>query len=578
MPPEIEITDSQDEQALANFFRDADQVYIPVFQRPYVWKRKEFEDLCADITLIKEEIENSQFLGAVLTFSPPRQNEVAGRMVSLSLVDGQQRIMTLYTFIASLVEFLIPLDHEEALANSRDYLFCQPRRGLQVSTRLIPSSKDRNQFKRILNNVFRTEAIQNQLEAELAMLPASSGSSDGSLYKQYRRIFNFIKKGLPSDSNEKINYLKNLITIITTKLTFVHLLLKDASCASKIFERLNYRGVKVGIVDLIRNEVFSRTDDDENANRIFRDKWQPFEDRFDNNSEGFFFPYCLLTNSNAKKSEIFQELRKKWGEGDPNEVINHMSPYQNAYLAVDGTMRFEQSQNISDTIKRLVRMKRPSVCYPYLMGLLIQYMNDEISEDNCVSAITSVETFLVRRSIVGYEPTGLHALFKGLIHQIENYTLSGLQNIVTERGTIQWASDEDIIDAIKIRKFDKSKIRDFILTEYDRSLPGDDPDEKPTVEHILPQNYNADWHQSFTLEEHKEFHKTLANLIPLSQPLNSSVQDKAYSKKQPRYSEESMFKTPRYISNHYNEWNLDTLNERCTDLTNWVLQKWPDSN
>ncbi len=576
MTAEIEITDSQDEQALSNFFRDADQVYIPVFQRPYVWKKKEFEDLCADITLIADGIENSQFLGAVLTFTPPRQHEVAGRMVSLSLVDGQQRIMTLFTFIAVLVEFLIPLDHEEAKANSKDYLFLEPRRGLRISTRLIPSSKDRNQLKRILNNVFRTEAIQAEFEAELAILPPSSGESDGLLYKQYRRIFNFIKKDLPNDSDQKISHLKNLITIITTKLTFVHLVLKDASCASKIFERLNYRGVKVGIVDLIRNEVFSRSDDDENANRIFQDLWQPFEDRFDNNSEGFFFPYCLLNNSNTKQSEIFQELRRVWRDDDPAAVIRHMSPYQDNYLVVDGTKRFEQSQDISNAIDRLVRMTRPSVCYPYLMGLLKKYLDNEIDEVSCVSAITSVETFLLRRLIVGYEPTGLHALFKGLINQIADYTIVGLKDIVAERGTIQWANNEEITEAIKIRKFDKSKIRDFILSEYDKSLPGDDIEEKPTVEHILPQNYNADWHQSFTFEEYKEVYQTLANLIPLSQPLNSSIKDKAYTIKQPRYREESMFKTPRYLSNHYNEWNMVNLVDRRSVLTNWILEKWPD--
>ena len=37
------ITDSQDELSFDELIRDVDQIHIPIFQRSYVWKKREFD-------------------------------------------------------------------------------------------------------------------------------------------------------------------------------------------------------------------------------------------------------------------------------------------------------------------------------------------------------------------------------------------------------------------------------------------------------------------------------------------------------------------------------------------------------
>ena len=124
--------------------------------------------------------------------------------------------------------------------------------------------------------------------------------------------------------------------IVTRNFTFVHLKLNDASVAMKIFERLNFRGVRVGIEDLVRNEIFSRCEDEpREATNLFNHHWRPFIDKFNGSAEGFFFPYCLIHNSNITKSELFTELRKVWNGLSPMEIIDHMKPYQTPFLAID---------------------------------------------------------------------------------------------------------------------------------------------------------------------------------------------------------------------------------------------------
>ena len=399
-----------------------------------------------------------------------------------------------------------------------------------------------------------------------------------TLTKQYQRIIRHLKKDMPSEESEKRQYLHKIFDIVTRRLTFVHLKLNDASSATKIFERLNFRGVKVGIVDLVRNEVFSDVaEKPAEAQRIYDHIWQPFEDEFHGRAEAFFFPYCLIHDSNTKKSELFSQLREMWNNLSPEEIVSHMVPYQLPFLCVDSLGEFPDSSKISLRLERLVRMKRPSSTYPYIINILVAFKKEEISEDVCLGMFDSLESFLVRRAILGYEPTGLHALFKGLWDDLTDYSSDSLSNVVSGKPTIQWPSDGEIKEAIRTRPLAKSRICNYLLVEYDRSLPGDNPNSEPTIEHILPQSYNEEsgWAPLFNRDEHKIIKDTLANLIPLSSPLNSSLQASTYDIKQPRYRNESMYKTPRKVADHWGEWTLESINERAECLADWAVTRWP---
>ena len=574
------ITDSQDEQTLEELLRDADQIHIPIFQRSYVWKQKQFEELCQDIRLVREEIEDSQFLGAVVSYERPRQTEVVGRLRAIAVVDGQQRLLTLYIYVMAIVEVLAPLDDEDASEIVQEFLLLPSRRGLDVNTRVVPSYADRNQFRILWDRINSPNVLQRNLQRNPPRPPAPSGETTGDLEKQYKRMINHIRKFSPRGEDERIEYLRQLLGYVTRHMTFVHLKLNDASSATKIFERLNFRGVRVGIVDLVRNEIFSRVSDNPGeAHRLFHDVWEPFEAQFNGNSEGFFFPYCLIHNSNTKKSEIFIQLREIWNGLSPQEIVEHMKPFQSPYMAIESTSNVPESAVLSAQLLRFNRIKRPSVTYPFLMRLLNAFSLGEKSENECLSILKGVEIFLVRRSIVGFEPTGLHALFKSLWNELHDFSSRGFAAIVETKPTIQWPTENEVRNAVLARPLAKAKICKFLLREYDSSLPGDIVNEEPSIEHILPQSYNSSspWAQAFNNEQHKKLKDTLANIIPLSIPLNSSLQASEFSVKRNRYAVESMFVTPRKLAEEYEEWTPESINDRALLLIDWILETWPNT-
>ena len=301
------VTDSQDEQPFAEIVRDFDQIHVPVFQREYVWNNTQLKDFRTDLEQLRDEIEDIQFLGAIVAYERPRSGQVRGRDRTIDIVDGQQRLLTLYMFGMAIAELTAAQDPDGATEIAKDLLLLEHRRGRTETTRVIPSFKDRAQFLTIWERLFSAPGLGSALASHRRTLPTRSGPADGALSQQYRRILRFLRNELSNSSNDELTVLTDLLELITNRFTFVVLKLSDAATATSIFERLNFRGRRVGIVDLVRNEVFSRVRRKPDvATALYHNLWSPFETSFDGRAEHFFFPYCLIHNANTTKSQLFR--------------------------------------------------------------------------------------------------------------------------------------------------------------------------------------------------------------------------------------------------------------------------------
>ena len=573
------ITDSQDEQSFADIVRDFDQIHIPLFQREYVWKNNQLQDLLHDLSLLRDEVEEVQFLGAIVGYERPRSRQVRGRPRTIDIVDGQQRLLTLYMFAMAIAELTAPHDPDGATEIAKDFLLIEHRRGRTETTRVIPSFEDRAQFLALWDRILSAPGLGPSLERHRRTLPARSGPSDGALIQQYDRILRFLRNDLDGHPDNDLSALNDILDFITRRFTFVVLKLADAANATSIFERLNFRGTKVGIVDLVRNEVFSRVrHTPEDAMNLFHNVWRPFESSFDGRAEHFFFPYSLIHDNNTTKSQLFRELRVLWNDLSPAKIIEHMKPYQTPFMAVDQGRAIFDDLAINLRLDRLNRLGRPTSVYPFLMSLLVRHRSDPIPTITLTSILDLIESFLVRRAIVGFEPTGLHSLFKSLWHEVaSNLSTDSVATAINRRGTIQWPSNKTLHEAVVARPIAGSKICRYLLVEYDRDLPGDIPIEAPTIEHVMPDSREdgSIWSEEFSIEEHQDLKDTWANLVPLSAPLNESLQRAPYSQKSDRYVRESMFATPRSVANTWSDWTPAILAERAAELGEWAVGRWP---
>lgn len=79
---------------LSDILSSQRQHIIPVFQRPYSWTKKNWEELCLDILSLVNERDDSpeHFLGPMIIDSGDTGAYVPEKYL---VIDGQQRLITL---------------------------------------------------------------------------------------------------------------------------------------------------------------------------------------------------------------------------------------------------------------------------------------------------------------------------------------------------------------------------------------------------------------------------------------------------------------------------------------------------
>ncbi|MBC7448128.1 MAG: DUF262 domain-containing protein, partial [Hymenobacteraceae bacterium] len=84
-------------------FEGEKQFFIPLFQRQYSWKSKQWRDLWLDLLALHEltqtEPERKHFIGSVVMHPT---NSVPVGVSKYAVIDGQQRLTTLFVLLVAL--------------------------------------------------------------------------------------------------------------------------------------------------------------------------------------------------------------------------------------------------------------------------------------------------------------------------------------------------------------------------------------------------------------------------------------------------------------------------------------------
>lgn len=136
-------------------------------------------------------------------------------------------------------------------------------------------------------------------------------------------------------------------------------------------------------------------------------------------------------------------------------------------------------------------------------------------------------------------------------------------------------------------EYEMEKVRQRGSQKIDWKLFVKGEKDKVSIEHIYPQTPdNKCWKESFKdykKQERHYFQGTLGNLLPLSQSINSSLQNDCFvDKKKPKYNDKTEKIRQGYsdgshseieVSN-YPDWNADTILERSIKLLEFMEKRW----
>jgi len=233
---------------------------------------------------------------------------------------------------------------------------------------------------------------------------------------------------------------------------------------------------------------------------------------------------------------------------------------------------------LAQSVMNLHLMSLPAAAYPFAMKVLLEARAGNIDEDVAVHVLHELESFLVRRAICSIEPTGLHAVFKGLWFSLDGrINGTAVREYLSNIKTVEYPTDE------KVRKFlDDSLygkgIGKYFIWEYDRSLGGDthgkeDYKNRLWIEHVLPQTLPKKGWEAFDSKIHQRVVHQAGNLIPLTDEMNKNVAQLPYGDKKSKIREMSKYKSARDFTKS-GDWTPELLAKRTEHLKAWAVMRW----
>jgi Protein of unknown function DUF262/Protein of unknown function (DUF1524) len=575
------LTNNTDETSLQLLFSSPSIFAVPFFQRPYKWPPAKIRRFEADLVKVAETEGDIHFLGAVIIHGRSG-NPIEAKLYQV--IDGQQRLTTVYLFLAAAVRTLIEFDHmDTAKQLFRTYLVTTQETRDGSNLKLHPSGQDRPDLNDVILELMNARGFGNTVEGfTFKRLDAATSARSTRISKNYDLARRFFRQEMKDGGAERV---EELYSSLLQRMTVVQIDIVDALSGPKIFDSLNSAQQPMTVGDLVKNDVFSRGINSD-PDLLDREHWQPFFERFGEPKLGlfddYFFPFGLFRNPSVKKVEVYSSLQKEWISRSltPEEIIHELASVQSDYLdSVRGSNECEHEEAVALGFRRLWRLGAPSSALPFLMHISHGLRSEAIDDGTARSLLEALDSFLTRRAVCGYEPTGLHSVFKGMwqeLHEREQISVEGFTQRILDRRTVQWPGDEEFARQIMERELYGSRITKYVVAEYDLSLDGDPlPEDDFEIEHVLPQNPVAlDW-KSFTTSQHEEMRDRLANLLPISPGMNREVSNGKYQDKKSTYEIDARFKSTRQFAREYSTWTPEGLIERSRVLAAWALLRWP---
>lgn len=598
---------------------------IPAYQRPYVWKQKDWDKLFDDI----EGNDAGYFVGAILCVDKGNRDEKDYAVCEV--IDGQQRLTTLSLLLTATYSVLDDYskiafvkdngrlaekinDKKKALKNQ---LIVEAVNDKFI-TRVIPQYDDnRDDY---FNIIIGTVGID---KADFSK-PLKTDSVDTR--RQLARAYSYFKKRLENyavdedGKNDVDRQIKRIFefSLKVNSTTVVMITAESESNANMLFEALNNRGVPLTITDLVRNKLLGeiKSASINIGSKLqfgfdyYKDSWNKIlgdglfksegKEISSGEQERFFrqsynacrfdwiqtYPVNKKFTSPGKKANLYDAYSEMINL-DPEKTFNQIMDSAKLYLKIQGDDVSEISKNLNSLYKDLNHING-TTSYTLLLYLVKNRDSLKLQETDLENICRSLINFFVRRNITN-KPTynKLDQLFNEFIKEMKdgNYTGEKICSALTQKLQAEVGKDfekillnENSYDNIGnenvyfiLSKLAEARLHDKTSVDFWAESDKRNP-EAWNIEHILPQTLSPEWGKILsawaekksdtrTVEEIQKVYMNKLGNLTLTQ-YNSELGNKSFIEKR------DLTKDDKNIG--YKNELYDGLNKGIVNKDNWT--------
>lgn len=538
------------ETKLQRIIEGTSQYVVPLFQRTYSWKEKEWGTLWDDLTDLCEEAEpRSHFIGSIVTM-PTRS--VPEGVAKYLLIDGQQRLTTLFILLAILRDQT--KDQGNLAAEIQQTLLTNPfKQGLDTF-KLLPTHADRESFQQIILG--------------------QGAVADGHIGKAKT----YFEKKLRSLNSAGLEKLKS---VIVGNLSLVSIVLDADDNPHLIFESLNAKGRPLSHADLIRNYFFMRIHVDR-QDSLYGQHWKPMQDELGDDLTECIRHFLMKDGDVVKQGEVYFALKERADKSlrSESEVIAYLADivrFANYYKKLLEPANEENSE-IRERMERLNRIE-VTTAYPFLLNVYDDYEQGRLTADEFVGILDTLENFMIRRWVCSVPSYGLNKLFPPLYAQARRQSslIEGIKDVLSGKN---YPRDDEFRDRLVTTRLYASGERaaktKLILERLENQAAHREPvpSDKLTVEHVMPQTLTDAWREHLGDDADAAYEQLLHTLGNLTLTgYNVPLSNNSFAEKQAILAD-SHIELNKYFQG-IARWDRDAINARAEQLAEVALDVWP---
>ena len=548
------------------------QFVIPAYQRNYTWTTsREVKQLLDDIKAVLRGERNKHFIGIIIYLE--RSLDFSRR--ERSVIDGQQRLTTLFLSLYAVKELMLERGMEEEAKRLEMQYLINPY-DETAKYKLKPLVSDDTVYQQIVNRDFKNIVDMKS-----------------NVWLNFEYIKNEIK-------NLTERFSLNDVLLAMNRLYLVCVPISNDDYPQKIFESINATGAKLTASDLIRNFMLMPIESvkqDEYYNKY----WKELERLISTDSKKLesYFRFFLIAKRQAtvKKSDIyrvftewFASTEKEIGvEGIFKEVVHyarcHNAVYAQPITELDAVLRkpIEEFRHI------LSDMPAP---------LLMEYMslskrtdtngNPFISTAQLADIITVLNSYLMRRALCDLDTSSISNYFPTLLKETLVDCNGDFSNIVVvfkkdlvnrNKGNAMEMPDDKKLEE-RILNANMYNLRTWLtiflckLESEDNPAPVDF--SKLSIEHLMPQKPTQEWCDALQTDAdtyEQNLHR-LGNLTLAARPDNSKMSNNVWDYKTRILASTSHLKLNEAILKK-SHWTIGDIDERTRSLISSIIRLYP---
>lgn len=585
-------------------FNSEKKLKIPFFQRKYVWKEENWDELF-DNFFVKDE---PSFLGSILV----QRNVIGAGSGVLDVIDGQQRLTTISILIMAIYDSINSETKENARAEMLNALFSKATFHSEYTPKLEHSKFDKSDYEKVICFEKNKEDF--------------AGKEEGIL-----GCYNhFIKRLSDISDKKKEKVLDDFLN--GNYLIWVIITLDKEMDEQSIFDTLNNSGVSLTASDTIKNFIFKKVDEiyDEKypsdsvtsfqaMNKLYEDNWEQVFIK-DDDTESYWNSEVITGRIKRTKLDLFLYcfgVIKGFFSQYDNNISDLTKVYKN-YLANEITTIEKVNDFLADLKKTAIIFKdnfendSKETLYNYDKDNVLHRLLHLLK----VNDVTTFHPLILK---VLYDHENNIDLINKKLHLLEKYLLINYLNEDTSKiknynKMCMTMINDDAKLAEEVQEV-SSDIKFTLLNHISNNFATyflfwvelfrrtDSDDESSlkyvySLEHIMPKKWKENWFDDIgnglkdvngtqldvpqSIEYRDNHINMLGNMTLLKGKLNSSISNKNFATKIIKIKEYASLKitkndiVDRYYSKDkeekINAWNEKLIEERNKKLREEIIK------